>query len=451
MKHAVAAWISIAAVFIGGGACRQSAATNSQSTSPRSDGVRGSFAITPWELGREKQELFDQPGYGIGSLRECGFNTVAFVRPDQLEKVERAGMRAIVGRPGARVDWRRMSNQAIAKYVAGVVGAAGESDAVLGYFLADEPSAAEFPALGKAVAALKRLAPGKLAYINLFPNYATAGDRRSQLGVKSYAEYLRRYLAIVGPQLISYDNYSVEYSLDLRKRARAAKYYTNLLQVRRAAAKHGLPFWNAVSSNRIRPYTTRPSPENLRLQAYTTLAAGARGLTWFTYYAGRYDYAPINRAGRRTATWSYLKAVNKQVSALTPILTRLRSTGVYFAAPAPARGLPLLPGKLVRSVASPAPVMVGEFSGAGSERYVMVVNLSLERSAKVVVKARAKSMKRVSPVDRSLRPLTKGSLWLAAGQGMLLKLQGRAPERAFTGTERGTAESERRSLAPALT
>jgi hypothetical protein len=52
----------------------------------------------------------------------------------------------------------------------------------------------------------------------------------------------------------------------------------------------------------------------------------------------------------------------------------------------------------------------------------MVVNLSLERSVKVTVKARAKRIRRVSPVDRSLTPLADGSLWLAAGQGMLLRL-----------------------------
>jgi hypothetical protein len=85
--------------------------------------------------------------------------------------------------------------------------------------------------------------------------------------------------------------------------------------------------------------------------------------------------------------------------------------------------LPLLPGTLITSVASPTAVMVGEFAGAGDERFAMVVNLSLERSAKVIVKARAKSIRRVSPVDRSLTPLAMdGSLWLAAGQGMLLKL-----------------------------
>jgi hypothetical protein len=227
----------------------------------------------------------------------------------------------------------------------------------------------------------------------------------------------------VKPQVLSYDNYSVQLSMDLADRARGASFFTNLLTVRRVARKHGLPFWNAVSSNQIRPFTTVPSPANLLLQAYTTLAAGGRGLTWFTYYAGNYEYAPIDAAGKRTATWSYLKLVNDQVKTLSPILTRLRSTGVYFTAPFPAAGLPRLPGKLIRSVSSQVPTMVGELAGGGGETYALVVNLSLGRSAKLVVKSTTDQIRVISPVDRSLAPLAGGgSLWLPAGQGALLKL-----------------------------
>jgi hypothetical protein len=329
-------------------------------------------------------------------------------------------MRAIVGRSrDLHLDWRKMSDRAIFDHVKKLVAATGDSDALIGYFLADEPGASDFRALGKAVAAVQRLAPRKLAYINLYPNHAS----RSQLGTKSYTEYLERYLAVVKPQFLSYDNYSVHHSRHLRNRARAARYYANLLQVRRLAMNHGLPFWNQVSSNQIRPHKPAPSPSSLRVQAYTTLAAGARGLTWFTYYAGRYEHAPIDKTGKRTPTWSYLKMVNEQVKALRPVLMRLRSTGVYFSPPPPADGLPRLPGKLVESIRSPTAAMVGEFAGKHGERYAMVVNLNLTRSAKVIMKAHTKRLRRVSPVDSSLVPLAEdGSLWLRAGQGMLLKL-----------------------------
>jgi hypothetical protein len=290
---------------------------------------------------------------------------------------------------------------------------------LVGYLLADEPSADEFAGLGKAVAAVKELAPGRLAYVNLYPSYAS----RAQLGTKTYTEYIERYVRVVKPQVLSYDNYDVLLSLDMANRARAAEYYTNLLAIRRIALKHGLPFWNALSSNRIRPHTTVPSPANLLLQAYTSLAAGSRGLTWFTYHAGRYAHAPVDNSGNRTATWSYLRMVNEQVQAFKPIMRRLRSTGVYFSKPVLGEGLRALPGALVKSVRSPTGVMVGEFSGEKGERYAMVVNLSLTRSAKIVVRTPSKTVRHISPVDRSATRLpSDGSLWLPAGQGALLKL-----------------------------
>ena len=118
-----------------------------------------------------------------------------------------------------------------------------------------------------------------------------------------------------------------------------------LLSVRQAALKHDLPFWNIVSSNQIRKATTIPSPANMALQAYTTLAAGGRGLSWYTYYQGSYAYSPIDGEGNRTDTWRYLQVINRQVRTLGPIMNRLNSTGVFFSPPAPAASLPLLPGR----------------------------------------------------------------------------------------------------------
>jgi hypothetical protein len=151
----------------------------------------------------------------------------------------------------------------------------------------------------------------------LFPDYATLGaPDRSQLGTSNYTEYLERFVAEVKPQVISYDNYMVQYSQDLKDSAQAASYYRNLLEVRRVAQEHQLPFLNIVSCNQIRPETPIPSPANFQFQAYTTLAAGYRGVTWYNYYGPGYHYMPIDASGRRTLSWLYLRDVNAQIAAL---------------------------------------------------------------------------------------------------------------------------------------
>ena len=248
--------------------------------------------------------------------------------------------------------------------------------------------------------------------------------------------YLERYIEEVKPQFISYDDYMVEYSNDMKKAQQAANYYADLLEVRRVSQKHGLPFWNTVASNRIRPTTSVPSPANLAFQAFTTLAAGGRGISWYTYYQGGYSYAPIDNAGEKTKTWGYLEAVNREVKVLGPIMNRLRSTGVFFTSPPPVKSLPLLPGRIVKAIQSKAshagtteaepPLMVGEFTDDKGTDYLMVVNLSLEQSIDIKLETvrHYKTRQVFSSEDARLSPLDeKNGRGLPAGQGVLVKLE----------------------------
>lgn len=393
------------------------------------------FPILPWDPYHGWKPPFTEDHLnGLESIAECNFNMAGFVLPRDLSRCKKLGLGAVVlpvemTRSSSKYlrEWRTLPDAEIERRVRVMVRAAGSSPAVKGFFIMDEPGVRDFPALGKAVAAVKKHAPGKLAYINLFPDYATLGaPDRSQLGTSNYTEYLERFVAEVQPQVISYDNYMVQFSDDLRNPARAASYYRNLLEVRRVALQHQLPYLNIVSANQIRPHTPIPSPANLQFQAYTTLAAGYRGVTWYKYYGPGYNYRPIDSAGKKTLSWLYLRDVNAQVAALAPVMSRLTSTGVFFTAPAPVEDLPVLPGNLVESVNCPTPVMVGEFRHANGGAYVMVVNLSLERSAKFTLKPHRPyaAIKVVSAVDGSLSAFDlKDGLWLVAGQGVLLALQ----------------------------
>jgi len=210
------------------------------------------FPILPWgtvpmQTGAEAARL-----RGIPSIKDCEFTIAGFVQPKDLPECERLGMKAILAAPRNK-PWfghhAKLSDSQIDEMVRAQVKTAGTSPAILGYYIMDEPGAQHFPMLAKAVAAVKKYAPGKLAYINLFPGYATIGaPNQSQLGSKSFTEYLEHYIAEVRPQFLSYDNYMVQYSQDLHSSERGARYYSDLMEVRRVALEHGLTFWNIVSS-----------------------------------------------------------------------------------------------------------------------------------------------------------------------------------------------------------
>lgn len=400
------------------------------------------FPIVIWD----RQDAWkDTPRVGDGglqSLADCQFTVAAFVRPEDVPRCEKLHLAAIVAPSERRKpwfpDWRKLSDDDIDRGIRLMVEKSGNGRAVLGYTIMDEPGTAAFPKLAKAVAAVKKYAPGKLAHINLYPNYAKLGaPDTSQIGAPTYHEYLERFVAEVRPQFLSYDNYMVEFSNDQQDAAKAAHYYVNLLEVRRVAQEHHLPFWNAICCNQIRKFTPVPSPANLALQAYTSLAAGAQGIHWFKYHQDAYAYAPIDSSGHKTETWRYLQLVNRQIRTLGPIVGRLESTGVYFTSPPPAKSLSPLPGRIVTQVQSRAsvrgnigaeapPVMVGEFTDGHGADYVMLVNLSLGRSANIKLKTvRPYKTKQVfSAEDGRLSPLDEqNGHWLVAGQGVLIKLE----------------------------
>jgi hypothetical protein len=117
--------------------------------------------------------------------------------------------------------------------------------------------------------------------------------------------------------------------------------------------------------------------------------------------------------------------VNSQTAVIGRMIRPLKSIGVYFTAPAPAAGLPSLPGRWINAIACGAPLMVAEFIGPAGEKYAIVVNLSLRDSAKLTITPRGSGdgLQIASPVDGSFASISSDhSLWLTAGQGALLKL-----------------------------
>jgi hypothetical protein len=366
----------------------------------------------------------------IQEIADCNFTLVGFVTSSDLPACEKLGLKAIV-RDEWQLRWVTSTDEAIDAAVKKKISEWGDSKAIIGYYIHDEPGASYFAKLGSAVAAVRKHAPGKLAYINLFPNHTPA----KALGTDGYTEHLERYVAETKPQMISYDNYMVMYSDDGQELGQFASYLRNLIEVRRVSLKHGIPFWNIVSCCQIRHYTTPPSPANLMYQAYTTLAAGARGITWYRYGAGGYGYAPIDSSCKRTESWHYLKMVNQQIKVLGPVMNRLTTTGLFFTGSLVGDMKPL-PGQIVKSVESTTsvqgysdvkpPVMVGEFTGEDGYDYAMIVNLSMERSANI----KAQTVKdysareRISAEDASASPLdeTNGH-WLVPGQGVLVRFR----------------------------
>src|SRR5690242_169504 len=138
-------------------------------------------------------------------MAEGGWNLV-WCGEKQLDIAQRHGLRAqlndgLLG-PATLDDPKQRAK------LDALISRVRNNPALYSYFITDEPNAAAFPALGRLVAYLRERDPAHLAYINLFPTYAT----NEQLGTKgdtvtAYQEYLRQYIDVVKPSLVSYDHY----------------------------------------------------------------------------------------------------------------------------------------------------------------------------------------------------------------------------------------------------
>ena len=400
------------------------------------------IAVDAFLIGRDfHHNKFIDREKGLKGMAECNFTVADAADPQNMKLCKKLGLGVVVseGPHLFGADWSKLSDSEIDAYVKNMVKKAGKSKAIIGYHICDEPSAVDFPALGKAVAAVKKYAPGKLATVNLYPNYATLWQMnqiKSQLGTKSYTEYLEKFVNEVKPQYLCYDNYMVQFSMDAQQPEKMESYYTNLVEVSRVAKKYNLPFWNVVSSNQVRTFTTIPSPANLLFQAYTSLAAGASGVRWYTYHGQSYAYNPINKSENKTLTWYYLQEVNRQLSVLGPIIKQLSSTGIYFTSPVPAKSLNALPGNWVEKLETDAPMMLGEFASKNGTRYVMVVNLSMEKSAKFKLITKIQNEKiwiLEAGEDGYLieKDINEG-YWLTAGAGVLIKCGGVVTDKDYS-------------------
>ncbi|MBE0695417.1 MAG: hypothetical protein IH586_00685 [Anaerolineaceae bacterium] len=368
------------------------------------------FAILPWGWTPADADV-------LGEIRRCGFNLAGFIPPEALDLAGGAGLQAILFDESAHVSdsAAELDAQDVRQRVGGLVSRAKGHPALFGYYLRDEPGVGSFAGLARWAQAYHAADPQGLAYLNLFPNYATP----AQLGVESYTEYVERFVQVVAPPFLSYDHYALMQDGSLR-----GSYFENLEVVRAAAMQAGIPFWNIVLANAHFDYA-EPSAAGLRFQVYTTLAYGARGISYFTYFApdsGNYRLAAVDQFGDKTPTWDLLRQVNLQIHRLGPTYLALKSVHVFHTPELPDGTLGPETSRLVAEI-SAGSFVVGEFEAPDGRPHILVVNKDLQRAVALAVRFQPPGkLLRTSPYSGKTAPVGGEDLWLAPGQGVLLGL-----------------------------
>ncbi len=268
--------------------------------------------------------------------------------------------------------------------------------ALYSYFITDEPNASAFEGLGKLVEYLRARDPAHLAYINLFPTYAT----NEQLGNRgdtssAYKEHLRQYVEKVRPGLISYDHYQFSTSGD------TGQYFLNLGLIRNAALEAGVPFLNIVQACTWTPSMRVPKPDEMRYLVYSTLAYGAQGISYYVYCHPGHTGGIANPDGTPTALYPALATLNREFVSIARELQPLRSLGVYHAGMLPP-GTQALPDNppfgpefpiLPAAYKPPQPVkgfLFGYFGPKTAPTHCVIVNLDYSAEANLDIRGAGK-------------------------------------------------------------
>ncbi|OJV36726.1 MAG: hypothetical protein BGO33_04220 [Bacteroidia bacterium 43-41] len=176
-----------------------------------------------------------------------------------------------------------------------------------GYFLLDEPITSEFPKLKELLQKIEAIDSTHFCYINLFPNVAMP-ELYSPI---DYRNYVALFLNKIPVKILSFDHYPIVNGF-IR-----VNWYQNLEIIQSEADKAGIHFW-AFALTTAHDYYPIPDLAQLRLQVYSNLAYGAKGIQYFTYWtptSNRWDFhkGPIDVDGSKTIVYDYLQQMNNEI------------------------------------------------------------------------------------------------------------------------------------------
>jgi hypothetical protein len=398
--------------------------------------LRASVAVVAlvslcWEVRAESISRFQQKEFAIGLWNDPPADS----RMDaHYAEIAEANFTFLIGIFGANTPEGVARQLALCEKhrLGAIVSMAGQPPSALptnaacwGYFLADEPGPDSFAGLRRTVDSLHEQRPGKLAFINLYPNYVPAWA----IGNTSYVEHVSRFVREVAPDVLCMDHYPHFLpNADGRE-----AYCQNLEVMRQQSLEARIPFWNFFN---VLPFGDHsdPTEAQIRWQIYTSLAYGAKGVLYFCYWnpndkAFVKDGAIITSRGKRTRHYEEAKRTNAALRNLGPSLMKLTSMGVYRCTPRddPAA---VLKGSGIRSL-DPGDYLVGAFQHSDGRRAVLLNNYHFAYSAwpTVVFDAPTNSIVEISPATGNEISATDDSpdlpgfqVSLDAGQGRLFLL-----------------------------
>ena len=202
--------------------------------------------------------------------------------------------------------------------------------------ITDEPSALDMPYIGDRMREISSRIPGVPLFCNLYPSYAGVADNdtaaeKSQLGAKSFREYIDIYCKTVPLDYISYDFYPY-HPVRRRREQLIPEMFAAYEIVARACRRTNRSFWYVpqVNAQARDGHVEEITANRLRFQAFTAMAFGAEVINWACYSPGWWTNNVLTAAGEKTAQYDRLRIVNADLHALGASYMKYRNVATHL-------------------------------------------------------------------------------------------------------------------------
>jgi hypothetical protein len=401
------------------------------------------FIITMWNAAEPDITSYAQIAKENYNLIPINYNAQPLNDSvERLEEAKKNGLRVVLGHE--LINPTSLKDPAKFKKLDNLIEKVKKYRNLEGYFITDEPTENKLDNYVELVSYLRKKDPSKLMYFNMPPTFALkeqSGISLEQLTrrnikyprhlhrvgennkvVMSYLSYLKKFLNVINPDVISYDHYPFFGS------ANSTEYFLNLALISQAAKESRKPFLNIIQASRYLKVWRLPTVKEMRFQIYTTLAYGGKGISYFIYW-GNAEQEALYRDGKSSPLANNMATINLELQKIGSTLMSLDFQGVYHAAPLPYGGQGI-PQKSPVKILSESDILISLF-GKGKKNNVFLianrsyiekqnVQLGLEIDGGLIQELNRKTGKWVS--IEKLNTNRKFSLTLNAGDGRLFRV-----------------------------
>lgn len=265
-------------------------------------------------VGNNKETLDQYAKYGVGAFVSGGSFGVADYHV--------GGSWTLEGRQN--VDTARAIKSVELMVQAAAELAARDHEAIWGIDYRDEPGAADFWFYDYVLDATNKEYSRIQTFANLLPNYASP----EQLGMYGYMRYVRDYANRLNGDILSLDHYI--YDQNTKGQITLITGFEDAAEAARDADKD---FMVIVQLNMAPNQGRLTTLGEVKFQAYSSMAYGAKYIIWACYNGGWWNMQALDGNQQPTEQYYKMQECNADLKTLSPIFMRYTSVDQAFLNP----------------------------------------------------------------------------------------------------------------------